>query len=150
MTDDPNAARRAAADELCENLRFMRAAGIPAKLLFYDKEGGCDLSGCPPGDGDGMFIPVSIGSRGKLSKAEAKRAAAMWRQAIGRYPKASFLVNLLGYNEDPREVWEFRDARTLTAVDFNAVPINDPHRGNISERLRDRLMSERYELEQLE
>jgi hypothetical protein len=113
MSDDPNEARRAAAEELRENLRFMRAAGIAAEVVFYDRGGDCDLSRCPDGDGEGIFIPITIGSRGNLGKAEARRAAAMWRQATGRYPKACFMVCLLGYNDDPREIWEFRDARTL-------------------------------------
>ena len=33
MKDDPNAARRAAAEELRENVLFMRANGIPAELV---------------------------------------------------------------------------------------------------------------------
>jgi hypothetical protein len=81
MNDDPNATRKAEAEELRENLWFMRAAGIPAELVFYDCEGDCDLSGCADGDGEGMFIPVTIGSRGNLSKAEARRGAVMWREA---------------------------------------------------------------------
>ena len=89
----------------------MHAAGIPAQLVRYDRDGNCDLSGCPGGDGEGMFIPITIGSRGNLSKAEARLGAKMWRQATGRYPKACFMLSLLGYNDDPREVWEFRDAR---------------------------------------
>lgn len=111
MSDNPNAARRAAAAELRENLRFMRGLGDAAEVVFYGSEGACDLSGCPEGDGEGMFIPITIGRRGDLSKAEARRAAAVWRQATNRYPKAYFQICLLGYDDDPREVWEFHDAR---------------------------------------
>jgi len=50
----------AAAEELRENVLFMRANGIPAELVFYDRDGDCDLSGCPDGEGEGMFIPVTI------------------------------------------------------------------------------------------
>lgn len=63
-----------------------------------------------------MFIPVTIGSRSNLSKAAAKRGAAMWRQASNRYPKASFMISLLGYNDDPREIWEFPRCPTLRAL----------------------------------
>jgi hypothetical protein len=108
MTDDPKAARWAAAQELRDNILFMAAAGM--EMVFFDRDGSCDLPDYP-NDGEGMLIPVTIGSRGNLSRAEAKRAAATWRQATGRFPKASFMVSLLGYNEDPREIWEFRDAR---------------------------------------
>jgi hypothetical protein len=109
MTDDRNAARRTATEELRDNLHFLRALGIPA--VFYDRDGNCDLSDCPDGDGEGMFIPLNIGARGNLSKAKARRGAAMWRQGTDRYPNACFMICLLGYNDDPREVWEFRDAR---------------------------------------
>jgi hypothetical protein len=126
MTDDRNAARRAAAEELREGLRFMRAAGLPAELVLYDQDGDCDLSGCPAGDGEGMFIPVTIGARGNLSKAEARRGAAMWRQATGRYPEACFMISLLGYNEDPREVWEFRDARRYVRWWARFAGLDDP------------------------
>ena len=34
MTDDPNAARRAAKEELRENVRFMRALGVETELVF--------------------------------------------------------------------------------------------------------------------
>jgi hypothetical protein len=64
-----------------------------------------------PGDGEGMLFPVNIGARGSLSKAEARRGAAMWQEATKRYPKACFIIALLGYNEDPREVWEFRASK---------------------------------------
>jgi hypothetical protein len=124
MTDDRNAARRAAAEELRENLRFMHALGVQA--VVYHGEGGCDLSGCPDGDGEGMFIPITIGSRGNLSKAEAKRSAAMWRKAIGRYPKGCFMISLLGYNDDPREVWEFRDARRYVRWWARFADMDDP------------------------
>jgi hypothetical protein len=126
MTDDRNAARRAAKEELRENVRFMRANGIPAELVFYDRGGTCDLSGCPDSDGEGMFIPITIGSRGNLSKAEARRAAAMWRQATNRYPRACFMISLLGYNRDPREVWEFRDARRYVRWWARFAGMNDP------------------------
>jgi hypothetical protein len=88
MKDDPNVARRAAAAELRENLQFMRAAGIPAELVFHDRDGDRDLSGCPDGDGEGVFIPFTIGSRGNL-RAEAKRGAAMW--AV----RGAFLMSLV-------------------------------------------------------
>jgi hypothetical protein len=103
----------------------MQAAGIPAEWVFYDRDGGCDLSGVQSDDGDGMLIPITIGSRGNLFRAEAERAAATWRQATGRFPKASFMVSLLGYNEDPREVWEFRDARRYVRWWARAAGMDD-------------------------
>jgi hypothetical protein len=108
MPDDPIAARLAAAQEMRDNILFMAAAGM--EMIFYDRDGTCDLPDYP-NDGAGMLIPVTIGSRGDLSKDKARLAAAIWRQATSRYPKACFVLSMLGYNEDPREIWEFRDAR---------------------------------------
>jgi hypothetical protein len=93
MTDDPKATRLAAAQELRDNLLFMRAAGM--EMVFYDRDGSCDLPDYP-NDGEGMLVPVTIGSRGNLSKNEAKLAAAIWRQATGHYPKACFMICLFG------------------------------------------------------
>jgi hypothetical protein len=53
---------------------------------------------------------VVIGKRGYFSRHEAKRAAKAWREAVTRYPHASFYPNLAGYDDDPREIWEFEDA----------------------------------------
>jgi hypothetical protein len=126
MKDDPTAARRAATDELRDNLLFLRAVGIDTKPAFHDRDGNCDLPDCPDGDGEGMFIPFTIGSRGNLSRAAAKRAATMWRQAISRYPKACFMICLLGYNNDPREIWEFRDARRYVRWWARFAGMDDP------------------------
>jgi len=104
MKDDP--ARKGVVKEFRENQRFMRDHDLPADFLFYD-----DQTVWPPGDGEGMLCPIHIGARGNLSKAEAKLGAKMWREATERYPKACFMLALLGYNDDPREIWEFADAR---------------------------------------
>jgi len=62
----------------------------------------------PPvtGDGEGMFVPISIESRADLTKREARLGGKMWREAVRRYPKAQFLLSLLGFDNDPREIWD--------------------------------------------
>jgi hypothetical protein len=69
MTDNPDAARAAAAAELRQIrdiVRSMNATDVVADLLHA-----AGPSGCPDGDGEGMLIPLTIGARGRLSKAEA-------------------------------------------------------------------------------
>jgi hypothetical protein len=65
----------------------------------------------PEGDGTGAFFPVTIGTRDELTKAAAACYAARWREATARYPKAVFYLQLLGYDTDPRELWEFPEVR---------------------------------------
>jgi hypothetical protein len=103
---DANEAGKAAMADLRELMKSCREMGPQAAALCDG-----DFSGWPDGDGDGMFMHIVIGLRGDLSKAEARRRAAMWREATNRYPKAGFIISLAGYNEDPREIWEFDDAR---------------------------------------
>jgi hypothetical protein len=103
--DDSNEARKAAIADLRELMKSYRE--MAPQALFCDG----DFSGWPDSDGAGMFIQIVIGLRGDLSKAEARRCAAMWRKATNRYPKAGFIISLAGYDEDPREIWEFGDAR---------------------------------------
>jgi hypothetical protein len=84
----------------------MRALGIPTQAISFD-----DPSDWPDGDGDGALIPVTIGLRGQSTKDEAQVTADMWRTVIARYPKAIFQIVFFGYDDDPRELWEFPDVR---------------------------------------
>lgn len=45
-----------------------------------------------------------------LTQRNAREAAAAWREAVRRYPKAQLAIAMLGYNEDPREIWQIEDA----------------------------------------
>jgi hypothetical protein len=70
-----------------------------------------DMSDWPTDtDGEGMMCPVSIGTRDKLTEQAARENADLWREAVRRYPKAMFQINLLGFDQDPREIWEIEDA----------------------------------------
>jgi hypothetical protein len=81
-----------------------RLAG-PADAVSFE-----DQSDWPAGDGESTFMPIIIGVRGKLTKREARYCATMWREVTRRYPKAIFMINLLGFNEDPREIWDISEA----------------------------------------
>jgi hypothetical protein len=64
----------------------------------------------PTGDGESTTIMMPIGQRGELTKRNARETAAAWREAVRRYPKAQLGISMLGYNEDPREIWQIEDA----------------------------------------
>src|SRR5262245_5878357 len=52
----------------------------------------------------------AIGSRDDLSKQEARCSAKLWCETVQRAPKAVFVLHLAGFDDDPREIWEFADA----------------------------------------
>jgi hypothetical protein len=51
-----------------------------------------------------------IGERGRLSKKEARASAELWRDLVQQNPRALFIISVLGYDDDPRDIWEFPDA----------------------------------------
>jgi hypothetical protein len=107
MSEDKKLAEKMAIEDFRNTVSFGRELGIPQEVFSYERGIPKDL---PPGDGEGMMIPFIIGMRGRLSKGEARKGAAMWRDAIVRYPKAIFYLTMLGYDQDPREIWEIVDA----------------------------------------
>jgi len=51
----------------------------------------------------------TIGSRNDLTPGMCEKAAAAWRTVTAENPKATFVLNVVGYDDDPRELWEFPD-----------------------------------------
>lgn len=110
MSDDPHAAGRAVVNNVRNAVRRVREQfpDMPQAFLSFEDP---DRSAWPPGPGDRMIIPIIIGARDKLTKVEAEHCAYMWREVAQRYPKAYFMLMILGYDEDPRELLEFPDVR---------------------------------------
>jgi hypothetical protein len=85
-------------------VEFLEKLNIPVQIAS------ADTSGWPEGDGEGMLAPITIGTRGHLTKHKARKNAAMWREARQRYPKATLLIHMLGFDEDPRQICEVPEA----------------------------------------
>jgi hypothetical protein len=51
-----------------------------------------------------------IGERSRLSKKEARASAQLWRELVRQNPRALFTLSLFGYDDDPRDIWEFPEA----------------------------------------
>jgi hypothetical protein len=79
-----------------------------------------------PNEGGRALICITIGFRGDLSKTQAHKAAAKWKEVIAQYPKAIFYPNLLGYDEDPREIWDIADAARYVRRWARYAGINSP------------------------
>ena len=63
------------------------------------------------GDGYGQIMAVHIGARDEMTAAKAMEYGAFWREVIAKHPKAYFIPTILGYDDDPRELWEFANVR---------------------------------------
>jgi hypothetical protein len=112
-TEDPHEASKAADRDLdamirdLQNLRAQRNLPGPVVLRRFDNGRFDDSAWWPERDAQG--IAFAIGLRGELGKAEARNAAKAWREVTNRYPKGVFILNIPGYDDDPRELWEFPD-----------------------------------------
>jgi hypothetical protein len=122
MSEDKKAAQKMAVDDLRATVKAVRDLGVPQELFSYEHGIPKDL---PAGDGDGMIAPFIIGERGRLTKTAARKAGAMFRDMSARYPKAIFYLNLLGYDQDPREIWEVVDAARFVRWFARAAGLND-------------------------
>jgi len=74
------------------------------------------------------FVVVHIGARGKLSRREAKHAAALWKRLQREAPQAHFKVAIAGYDEDPRALWEIPEAAAYVRMWARMAGLTDPER----------------------
>jgi hypothetical protein len=107
--EDKGLAREMVREEMEKNIALFRQQDVPSEIVGYGRDG-VDSGKLPPGDGGRLFVPISIGARGSLSKQRARDGARAWHEAVRRNPKAFFMISLLGYDEDPREIWEIPEA----------------------------------------
>jgi hypothetical protein len=82
--------------------RMARAVGPAGLVTDYETGLGGD---------DHNMVVFTIGVRGNLHRSAAKSAAKAWKQAIEKSPKAVFMPVIAGYDEDPRELWDFPEVR---------------------------------------
>jgi hypothetical protein len=124
MVEDKNRARELVEQDARAVVKQMRevvgAANFNA-VAFDDP----DRSKWPTGDGERVFANVIVGTRDNLTKAAARHCAAMWREAAQRYPKAIFVLNIPGYDDDPRELWEFPEVRRYVRWWARFAGVND-------------------------
>ena len=122
--EDKNIARRMVMDDARRAGRSLREfkAEDDARVdaLTFDEPMPDDPSG-----GDGMLVNLVIGTRDKLTMEEAKAAADKWLEVTRKYPKCEVYVNLLGYDEDPREIPQIEMAAEYVRQWARFADIND-------------------------
>jgi hypothetical protein len=108
MAEDKKLSREQVENDFRTSVRKMRelAGTRPFDVVCLD---GRDQS-LLPGDGEGMVASVTIGFRDDLTKRGARHCAKLWHRVTRQHPKAIFVLQLLGYDQDPREIWEIVDA----------------------------------------
>jgi hypothetical protein len=103
MKENKELALRMVQADIKRRNKNLRAFGDSCKLV--------DLSNpLPDFDSDDGLIMIEIGARHELTVAVAKHMATQWRRLVDAYPRAEFTILLLGFDEDPREIWEIPSA----------------------------------------
>jgi hypothetical protein len=71
-------------------------------------------------------IWMMIGMRDQFSEDAAKGMAKVWREAITQHPHSTFCLTIDGYDDDPKEIWEFEDARLYVQQWTRFAGVDDP------------------------
>ena len=71
------------------------------------------------------FITHGIGKRGDLTRQAAKAAAREWKECLRIAPKAHVILHIDGYDDDPRNLWEFDEVRKFVQQFARFAGIND-------------------------
>jgi hypothetical protein len=62
-------------------------------------------------DGDGTFAVITVGVKGALNRDMLRVYTRTWLKATARWPKAFFMLNIAGYDDDPRPLWEIPEPK---------------------------------------
>jgi hypothetical protein len=103
MSEDKDDAKRFAAKDLERLMQTTISRG--AKWVEY----GTALPAVK--DGEPVFVHFTLGGRHDLSIGAARRAAAEWQRITKHVPNGVFYLSLPGYDDDPRNLWEFTEVR---------------------------------------
>jgi hypothetical protein len=107
--EDNKQARELAEKDLFRNFAWtqqeMKKQGVPLDVAGFD-EGTITFS-TAASDQDNTLIVMTIGMPGDLTRQEAETAARAWLATHKRYPRATTWLQIAGYDDDPRELYEF-------------------------------------------
>jgi hypothetical protein len=104
--DNPELARRAADKDRADLFDFCRERGMPSSWLEYRDSGQLDVQNITPK----TMFNLEIGQRGNHTRRVAEAAAKAFRQVATKAGPGKILIHLVGYDSDPREVWEVEEA----------------------------------------
>jgi hypothetical protein len=108
MPEDKKLAREQADADLLNSLNKMKELAerdhAPLDIMAVSDDG--RLLGAGTND-TAQFIVFTMGTRDQMTKKEADRLAGAWREASKRFPNSQFYLQIAGYDNDPRDLWEF-------------------------------------------
>ncbi len=101
MTEDKKLAKEATQRDAENLMRLTHDLGVPVEIAS-------SVDGVPVDKQ--TAIHLTIGRRDMLSRSEAKHTAGVWKDIVRKFPGAPKTISLLGYDDDPREIWEIPKA----------------------------------------
>jgi hypothetical protein len=109
VTEDHDLARQAVADDLRRSTHALKQTSLPVSEVGYDESGiGPITPGTP---GEQYLIQFAIGARGEITKSYARAAAKAFVEIRQRCPDGLIYPHFLGYDSDPRELWQLPEVR---------------------------------------
>src|SRR5689334_19337505 len=99
MAEDQDIARRLAALDLKRVREAARDAGVIQSIASLDKIGTVPI--------DAQTLINLAMPRGDLTKRTAREMAETFRKARTRSPQSRIMLVFCGYDDDPRELWQF-------------------------------------------
>jgi hypothetical protein len=105
MTEDKKIAARLVKEEINRAIAFAKEEGIPMSVFSPG-----DVLPAASNGGQRKLVQFTIGSRDDLTKTAARRMADVWKQMTKEYPNAFYYLQMLGFDDDPRQIWEVADA----------------------------------------
>jgi len=99
VAEDKKLARQLVEMDLAKTAQALRKHGIGPEAILQPDD--------VVEDDPDTVIEVIIGHRGRLTDRQAKEAAEHWKSIHARYQRTRIMTAIAGYDEDPREIWEF-------------------------------------------
>jgi hypothetical protein len=101
-TEDKAMAEAAVAKDARHMGRGLANLGMPAAAHTF-----AEIDKLPGKAMEGAGVFLTIATRDDLSEAAARAAGAAFRNIRKKQPEAPIMLNILGYDDDPRELYEF-------------------------------------------
>ena len=77
------------------------------------------------------LVMFAIGRRGNMTPSTCEKAAAAWRTITAENPKARFMLQVGGFDDDPRDLWEFPEVCAYVQLWARFAGLTDPDKAEV-------------------